>query len=126
MSYLGSIYIASPTVPASSELCRNNSKTAFVILNEVKDPVFAEDSSAEGLRMTLQDGLCWEGKPNCRIPVRLLSVNYLTRLSCLNLFTLQAISTRLPSGSRNARSEEHTSELQSPCNLVCCLLLEKT
>src|SRR5256885_12801495 len=29
-------------------------------------------------------------------------------------------------GQRNyARSEEHTSELQSPCNLVCRLLLEK-
>src|SRR5256885_2998154 len=27
-------------------------------------------------------------------------------------------------GSRH-RSEEHTSELQSPCNLVCRLLLEK-
>src|SRR5256885_3057151 len=26
---------------------------------------------------------------------------------------------------QNARSEEHTSELQSPCNLVCRLLLEK-
>src|SRR5205807_4113442 len=26
---------------------------------------------------------------------------------------------------RGARSEEHTSELQSPCNLVCRLLLEK-
>src|SRR3989454_8976004 len=25
----------------------------------------------------------------------------------------------------NMRSEEHTSELQSPCNLVCRLLLEK-
>src|SRR5256885_10607588 len=25
----------------------------------------------------------------------------------------------------NKRSEEHTSELQSPCNLVCRLLLEK-
>src|ERR1022692_567183 len=25
----------------------------------------------------------------------------------------------------NVRSEEHTSELQSPCNLVCRLLLEK-
>src|SRR5688500_20290638 len=24
------------------------------------------------------------------------------------------------------RSEEHTSELQSPCNIVCRLLLEKT
>src|ERR1039457_5582627 len=27
--------------------------------------------------------------------------------------------------ARCARSEEHTSELQSPCNLVCRLLLEK-
>src|SRR5256885_5086411 len=26
---------------------------------------------------------------------------------------------------RTIRSEEHTSELQSPCNLVCRLLLEK-
>src|SRR2546426_3707773 len=27
--------------------------------------------------------------------------------------------------ARAIRSEEHTSELQSPCNLVCRLLLEK-
>src|SRR2546426_3576395 len=27
--------------------------------------------------------------------------------------------------TRFTRSEEHTSELQSPCNLVCRLLLEK-
>src|SRR2546426_3807828 len=27
--------------------------------------------------------------------------------------------------ARQLRSEEHTSELQSPCNLVCRLLLEK-
>src|SRR2546426_6621428 len=27
--------------------------------------------------------------------------------------------------ARFSRSEEHTSELQSPCNLVCRLLLEK-
>src|SRR5256885_8427869 len=35
---------------------------------------------------------------------------------------------RLPVGPRPTtctRSEEHTSELQSPCNLVCRLLLEK-
>src|SRR5256885_6732880 len=33
----------------------------------------------------------------------------------------------LQAGSRfrRDRSEEHTSELQSPCNLVCRLLLEK-
>src|SRR2546426_11926642 len=29
------------------------------------------------------------------------------------------------SPTRARRSEEHTSELQSPCNLVCRLLLEK-
>src|SRR3989454_2315306 len=28
-------------------------------------------------------------------------------------------------GDKAGRSEEHTSELQSPCNLVCRLLLEK-
>src|SRR5256885_8542524 len=30
-----------------------------------------------------------------------------------------------PGTSTWSRSEEHTSELQSPCNLVCRLLLEK-
>src|SRR2546426_5232361 len=30
-----------------------------------------------------------------------------------------------PAPHLRARSEEHTSELQSPCNLVCRLLLEK-
>src|SRR5256885_9749845 len=34
-----------------------------------------------------------------------------------------ATTGRWPRGS--TRSEEHTSELQSPCNLVCRLLLEK-
>src|SRR5256885_12235903 len=30
-----------------------------------------------------------------------------------------------PAAALPIRSEEHTSELQSPCNLVCRLLLEK-
>src|SRR2546426_9374415 len=33
--------------------------------------------------------------------------------------------SRLFGGKQAPRSEEHTSELQSPCNLVCRLLLEK-
>src|SRR6266566_5467690 len=32
---------------------------------------------------------------------------------------------RCPGSAPGTRSEEHTSELQSPCNLVCRLLLEK-
>src|SRR5256885_11635309 len=37
--------------------------------------------------------------------------------------SLQAGGQR--AGKKVERSEEHTSELQSPCNLVCRLLLEK-
>src|SRR5256885_10376117 len=33
--------------------------------------------------------------------------------------------TKNATAHRELRSEEHTSELQSPCNLVCRLLLEK-
>src|SRR5256885_8003742 len=35
------------------------------------------------------------------------------------------ITSRAFLPDRRIRSEEHTSELQSPCNLVCRLLLEK-
>src|SRR2546426_8323524 len=38
--------------------------------------------------------------------------------------TPRAVSFSGPASSW-VRSEEHTSELQSPCNLVCRLLLEK-
>src|SRR3989454_7642975 len=44
---------------------------------------------------------------------------------------LERVLSALPPRTRAAfvlsrnRSEEHTSELQSPCNLVCRLLLEK-
>src|SRR5256885_13165466 len=43
-------------------------------------------------------------------------------------FTPQRVAAEtenLLSASEAGRSEEHTSELQSPCNLVCRLLLEK-
>src|SRR5256885_9375691 len=43
---------------------------------------------------------------------RLMSVSIALESSCLAF-------------SAASRSEEHTSELQSPCNLVCRLLLEK-
>src|SRR5256885_9456194 len=36
-----------------------------------------------------------------------------------------SLKPRWNAGTSALRSEEHTSELQSPCNLVCRLLLEK-
>src|SRR5256885_13172782 len=61
------------------------------------------------------------------------------RLQSLTPSRLRRCALRLPPGESPAayprramlgapaipRSEEHTSELQSPCNLVCRLLLEK-
>src|SRR5256885_6306751 len=43
----------------------------------------------------------------------------------LNVMTLGGLSLAVGLLVDDARSEEHTSELQSPCNLVCRLLLEK-
>src|ERR1039457_7635862 len=57
-----------------------------------------------------------------------------TEIYTLSLHDALPIYCRLREGSahdanhrhsRHSRSEEHTSELQSPCNLVCRLLLEK-
>src|SRR5256885_11717436 len=47
--------------------------------------------------------------------------------SCTALSRCPSRSATRPRSSRQSpsRSEEHTSELQSPCNLVCRLLLEK-
>src|SRR3989454_2886181 len=38
---------------------------------------------------------------------------------------IQLVLPHLTDKEKKRRSEEHTSELQSPCNLVCRLLLEK-
>src|SRR5256885_13331319 len=55
---------------------------------------------------------------------RLQAAHELSRWSHINeppgtVFLVHGVFVNL------ARSEEHTSELQSPCNLVCRLLLEK-
>src|SRR3989454_8140214 len=39
--------------------------------------------------------------------------------------TALLVAVASPVAAQSPRSEEHTSELQSPCNLVCRLLLEK-
>src|SRR5256885_10925003 len=63
---------------------------------------------------------------------QLTTEDYLSTAMPLNewIYDWNAASPQLiPPGTRillnDERSEEHTSELQSPCNLVCRLLLEK-
>src|SRR5256885_8402561 len=54
-----------------------------------------------------------------RLVVRLLAVDDSRAVRRLTVQVIDGQALLL------ARSEEHTSELQSPCNLVCRLLLEK-
>src|SRR5256885_3593321 len=75
-----------------------------------------------------------------RRPPRSTLFPYTTLFRSLGISTARAVSETFQSFSRSLlsknarsaaslnsskRSEEHTSELQSPCNLVCRLLLEK-
>src|SRR5205807_7892889 len=53
------------------------------------------------------------------IPGTLLPTNWTYRFRPY----IEELTTHV--GLAQTRSEEHTSELQSPCNLVCRLLLEK-
>src|SRR5256885_9772366 len=56
------------------------------------------------------------------------ALNQPCRLACVTSSTALRRPSRvhiLLRCLRTVRSEEHTSELQSPCNLVCRLLLEK-
>src|SRR2546426_5651155 len=56
-----------------------------------------------------------------RPPIRLAAIS---KLHSVFVFTHDSIFLG-EDGPTHQRSEEHTSELQSPCNLVCRLLLEK-
>src|SRR5688500_19283227 len=75
--------------------------------------------------------------PQCWADCRLMNFFFLpARLTPQNMHFQQTslpqsiMVNPLPYGTQHIqrstpRSEEHTSELQSPCNLVCRLLLEK-
>src|SRR2546426_3415195 len=53
------------------------------------------------------------------------SIRTVLRMGAYQLLFLDRIPPRAACSQAVDRSEEHTSELQSPCNLVCRLLLEK-
>src|SRR6266487_3111429 len=81
---------------------------------EQRWPDFTRLAKEMGLRSYLSTGLGWAGRP----------------LGALNLSSRDAdgfdqLDERLMSLFTAPRSEEHTSELQSPVHLVCRLLLEK-
>src|SRR2546426_2686930 len=64
-------------------------------------------------------------RPRCRACKRSSNAGSSSQLTTEPEASSTTISTRGRAATSPVRSEEHTSELQSPCNLVCRLLLEK-
>src|SRR5256885_10006201 len=80
-------------------------------------------AAASSSRATSAEAVVWSTKTApFFMPAKAPSGPIVTARRSLSLPT-QHITKSWPSAA--ARSEEHTSELQSPCNLVCRLLLEK-
>src|SRR5688500_19299 len=113
-----------------------SSNTAPVLLTEVDNekpftltarvtPTFLETYDAGALYIWVKDDL-WlkmamemdEGKRTRMVTVRTTGTSDDNNH---DVVTAQTVYMKISSD----RSEEHTSELQSPCNLVCRLLLEK-
>src|SRR5205807_8292603 len=65
-------------------------------------------------------GFRWAGEPLSELAEKLLGPFHCSRRPSRKHSHRHSCWHR-----RASRSEEHTSELQSPCNLVCRLLLEK-
>src|SRR5256885_13311668 len=69
--------------------------------------------------------LAWGGPVAQVAMLRRELVNEERWISSERFNRLLAVMQVLPGPEAHERSEEHTSELQSPCNIVCRLLLEK-
>src|SRR5256885_11934114 len=70
---------------------------------------------SDGINVDLYRAVAWTPQ----------EISFVTVPADPNAGTRSAPTSQAPSGAAPQRSEEHTSELQSPCNLVCRLLLEK-
>src|SRR5256885_4975782 len=77
-----------------------------------------------GLRIAVLPGGCSGFKYSLNIEDKPAEDDLVIETGGVRCF-VDAFSAQYLNGVTLNRSEEHTSELQSPCNLVCRLLLEK-
>src|SRR5688500_19808423 len=76
-------------------------------------------------RVTVQPSACGPGSPvMCGPKLKVTCVPWKKFANTTASIAVVASGSVQSSGA-TPRSEEHTSELQSPCNLVCRLLLDK-
>src|SRR5688500_19750789 len=87
--------------------------------------VFVPIALAALLSFVLSPPVSWLERWLGRVPAVLIVVTLVFVVLGLAGWGLARQMNNLAGDLPGYRSEEHTSELQSPCNLVCRLLLEK-
>src|SRR5690348_18209013 len=95
----------------------NGDRVMLSLLSSVLLFVFQDSATTEIYTLSLHDALPIYAAPAADDRDRLLDLRLLLRG--------EIVQVRLDAVDQSARSEEHTSELQSPVHLVCRLLLEK-
>src|SRR5256885_4995572 len=91
---------------------------------------FLHKQAVEDVRRLLLSGegcitRCCRPKQRQRVKCRRLVIIGIAARQILHGLLVSEGARAVIDPAEIARSEEHTSELQSPCNLVCRLLLEK-
>src|SRR5256885_5149874 len=89
-------------------------KTLECIANSAGLPCFVSGRSMPGRQVDYQE----VGSLSC-------SISRKDCAACGSVRPARVCTSMSRRSMPRSRSEEHTSELQSPCNLVCRLLLEK-
>src|SRR5256885_7101755 len=101
----------------------NRHTDGAAMLREIRDMGFEYAELSHGIRISLLPGILQAVDAG---EIKISSLHNFCPLpmgvehAAPNIFKFTADNPR-----ERDRSEEHTSELQSPCNLVCRLLLEK-
>src|SRR5256885_7024819 len=86
---------------------------------------FNDTATTEIYTLSLHDALPISPVACLAVRSRAFAAEVSTRCSRRPMQTNSATTAPASPPAARLRSEEHTSELQSPCNLVCRLLLEK-
>src|SRR5256885_9146131 len=107
----------------------------FFFLNDPPPPEFSSLPLHDALPISLRECIVHVARDaitffkNRRLPRLLCGAGEQNAEDCLCSERSGKLQIAVMEGggvvARHERSEEHTSELQSPCNLVCRLLLEK-
>src|SRR5437879_11653390 len=97
----------------------------FIYVTSQARPRRSEGAPAIHIRRLLYSPACLLLRKNCFSWMRWRTFTALFLRPCRSASQVPAASPRTSPFCLETRSEEHTSELQSPMYLVCRLLLEK-